>query len=110
MTINLSTRTATLYSVPLSGDRVYETFDYDKAQQMSNLHSIGIPAAECMDCKAVIPVALVEVPQMEVGKMVIQNQCPQTTSRYMTGHRVLRSDIPEPPESDLDRARREGRL
>ena len=94
--IQLSTRTTTLYTVKLRGGREYETFDYDKAQQALTLDHLGLFVAECVDCKAVIPVALVDVVRMEVPEglheRVIPNACPATTSTYMLGHRVERDD------------------
>ena len=78
--IALSTRNVTIYTV---GD--YETTDYDKASRMLALVSAGVVAAECVDCKAVIPVSLVDMDDS-------QNLCPATASEHLHGHRVSNED------------------
>lgn len=79
--IRLSVRETTLYALDLPDGRTYQTFDYDKAHRMQALTADGVLAAECVDCKAVIPVALVD-------SMAADNACPATTSRHHRGHRV----------------------
>lgn len=92
MDISLSTRETTLYTVNLMGGRTYETFDYDQAQRALRLESAGIPAAPCSDCKAVVPVALVDTQHMEVLGIPVDNACPSNTSKSQRGHRVSRVD------------------
>lgn len=81
--INLSVRETTLYTVEglPAGLPDYETFDHDKASRMMALANAGVPAAECADCKAVIPVEL-------VMSLDPDNRCPAALSLHMRGHRV----------------------
>jgi hypothetical protein len=90
MQISLSTRQTTLYTVEgtMTGSN-YETFEYDKAQRFVFLETEGLPAAECVDCKAVIPVELVDTHTMDVAGKPVRNACPSNTSQSMQGHRVL---------------------
>lgn len=91
----MSTRSVTLYTVKRGLDPEYTTTDYDKAQRVVELETAGIPAAECVDCLAVIPVALVDLLRghtLEVLGVEIANACPAPTSRHSTGHRVHHDD------------------
>jgi hypothetical protein len=100
MTIEMKVRETTLYVVTCRiGMSDYETFDYDKARQMQEYALAEIPAAECMDCKAVIPISMVDAPsdvarEYLIGDRVrrMANVCPQTTSLHFPGHRVSREE------------------
>lgn len=95
MEIRMNVRSATMYTVPLPDNSEYETFDYDKAERMLTLTQAGFYATECTGCKAVIPIALVDLPggqTMEVPGSRIANACPASTSLHMIGHHVTRED------------------
>jgi hypothetical protein len=82
--ITMSVRETTLYSVETPDDETYQTFEYEKAARMVLLVQQGVVAAECVDCRAVIPVSLVD----ELGGF---NRCPAATGTYI-GHRVDNAD------------------